>query len=134
MSAVLWQPITVGDMNLAHRLVMAPMTRNRSTPEGVPTEMNAEYYAQRASTALIISEGVQPNDDGQGYLLTPGIYTDAHIAGWRRVTDAVHAAGGQIVIQLMHVGRISHPSNTPHGRQAVAPSAVQPNVKMATLA
>jgi N-ethylmaleimide reductase len=121
-------------MNLPHRLVMAPMTRNRSTPEGVPTEMNAEYYAQRASTALIISEGSQPNDDGQGYLLTPGIYTDAHIAGWRKVTEAVHAAGGQIVIQMMHVGRIGHPSNTPHGRQPVGPSAVQANVKMATRA
>jgi N-ethylmaleimide reductase len=132
MSAKLWQPIKVGDLDLPHRLVMAPMTRNRSTPEGVPTELNAEYYAQRASTALIISEGVQPSEDGQGYLLTPGCYTPAHVAGWRKVTDAVHAAGGRIVIQFMHVGRIAHPDNTPHGRQPVGPSAVQPNIKMMT--
>ncbi len=134
MIAALWNPIRAGEVELAHRLAMAPMTRNRSTPEGVPTKLNAEYYRQRASTALIISEGTQPSDDGQGYLLTPGIYTDAQIAGWRKVTDAVHAAGGRIAIQLMHVGRISHPSNTPHGRQAVAPSAVRPNGKMATMA
>jgi N-ethylmaleimide reductase len=94
--------------------------------------MNGRYYAQRASMALIISEGTQPSDDGQGYLLTPGIYRDEHIAGWRAVTDGVHAAGGQIVIQLMHVGRVSHPQNTPHGRQAVAPSAVAPASPMLT--
>jgi N-ethylmaleimide reductase len=122
----LWTPITVGEMSLPHRLVMAPMTRDRSTPEGVPTSLNAEYYAQRASNALIITEGTQPSADGQGYLLTPGIHDDAQIAGWREVTDAVHAAGSRIVIQLMHTGRISHPDNTPHGRQPVAPSAIRP--------
>jgi N-ethylmaleimide reductase len=125
-TASLWNPIDVGDIPLPHRLAMGPMTRDRSTPEGVPTELNAEYYAQRASTALIISEGTQPSEDGQGYLLTPGIYTDEQIAGWRGVTDAVHDAGGRIVIQLMHVGRVSHRANTPHGRQPVAPSAVKP--------
>ncbi|MDQ6751260.1 MAG: alkene reductase [Actinomycetota bacterium] len=134
MTNLLWDPIDVGQLLLAHRLVMAPMTRSRSTPEGVPGEHNAEYYAQRASAALIITEGVQPSDDGQGYLLTPGVYTDEHIAGWRRVTDAVHEAGGRIVIQLMHVGRISHPSNTPHARQPVAPSAVTPAGQMFTAA
>jgi N-ethylmaleimide reductase len=108
------------------------MTRDRSTPDGVPIELNAQYYAQRASTALIITEGTQPSDDGQGYLLTPGIYTDAQIAGWRKVTDAVHDAGGMIYIQLMHVGRVSHPDNTPHGRQPVAPSAITPNAAMFT--
>ena len=122
----LWAPTTVGGLSLPHRLVMSPMTRDRSTPEGVPTELNAEYYAQRASHALIITEGTQPSADGQGYLLTPGIHTDEQIAGWRQVIDAVHAAGGRIVIQLMHVGRISHPDNTPHGRQPVAPSAIRP--------
>ena len=127
MSSNLWTPLKVGALELPHRLVMAPMTRARSTPEGVPSEMNAEYYAQRASMALIITEGTQPSDDGQGYPLTPGIYRDDHVAGWRRVTDAVHDAGGRIVIQLMHVGRIAHPSNTPHGRQPVAPSAVRPS-------
>lgn len=116
----LWNLITIGQIQLEHRLAMAPMTHSRSTPEGVPGEINAEYYAQRASTALITTEGTQPPDDGQGYLLTPGIYTDEHIAGWQGVTDTVHGAGGRIVVQLMHTGRISHPSNTPHGRQPVA--------------
>jgi N-ethylmaleimide reductase len=122
----LWSPVDVGAIRLPHRLAMAPMTRGRSTPDGVPTELNAEYYAQRASTALIITEGTQPSEDGQGYLLTPGIHSAAQVAGWRRVTDAVHAAGGRIVIQLMHAGRVAHPANTPHGRQPVAPSALAP--------
>ncbi|GAA2254441.1 alkene reductase [Streptomyces ruber] len=113
---------------------MAPMTRNRSTPEGVPTELNAEYYAQRASHALIVTEGTQPSADGQGYLLTPGIHTEEQVAGWRKVTDAVHAAGGRIVVQLMHTGRIAHPDNTPHGRQPVAPSAIRPAGTMFTTA
>ncbi|MCX4993597.1 alkene reductase [Streptomyces sp. NBC_00568] len=133
MTFSLWTPTTVGTLNLPHRLAMAPMTRDRSTPEGVPTELNAEYYAQRASMALIVTEGTQPSADGQGYLLTPGIHSDEQVAGWRKVTDAVHSAGGRVVIQLMHVGRISHPSNTPHGRQPVAPSAVQPAGIMFTM-
>lgn len=133
MIETLWQPFEAGDLKLANRLAMAPMTRSRATADGVPSELNARYYAQRASTGLIISEGSQPSDDGQGYLMTPGIYTDAQIAGWRKVTDAVHAAGGNVVIQLMHVGRISHPSNTPHGRQPVAPSPVAANGKMFTM-
>ncbi len=131
-AATLWRPIQAGDLHLPHRLAMAPMTRDRSRPDGVPTAMNADYYAQRASMALIITEGTQPSEDGQGYLLTPGIYTDDQITGWRTVTEAVHAAGGRIVIQLMHVGRVSHPDNTPHGRQPVAPSAVQPAASMFT--
>jgi N-ethylmaleimide reductase len=132
MSNALWKPAVVGDITLPHRLVMAPMTRNRSTPEGVPTELNAVYYAQRASHALIITEGTQPSADGQGYLLTPGIHTEEHVVGWRKVTDAVHAAEGRIFIQLMHAGRMSHPDNTPHGRQPVAPSAIQPAGEMFT--
>ncbi|WP_030437232.1 alkene reductase [Actinoplanes subtropicus] len=128
----LWTPTTLGGISLPHRLVMAPMTRDRSTPEGVPTELNAEYYAQRASHALIITEGTQPSADGQGYLLTPGIHNDDQIAGWRKITDAVHSADGRIVIQLMHTGRIAHPDNTPHGRQPVAPSAIQPQGVMFT--
>jgi N-ethylmaleimide reductase len=122
----LWTPTTLGGISLPHRLVMAPMTRDRSTPEGVPTELNAEYYAQRASHALIITEGTQPSADGQGYPATPGIYTEEHIAGWRKVTDAVHAADGRIIIQLMHAGRIAHPDSTPHHRQPVAPSVIRP--------
>jgi len=132
MNSKLWQPIQVGNIKLNHRLAMAPMTRGRSTAQGVPTDLNAEYYAQRASMELIISEGTQPSDDGQGYLFTPGIYTDDQVIGWRKVTDGVRRAGGQMFIQLMHVGRISHPANTPHGRQALAPSAVKPNTKMFT--
>jgi N-ethylmaleimide reductase len=132
VTPTVWKPLKVGALQLPHRLVMAPMTRARSTQGGVPTPMNAEYYAQRASMALIITEGTQPSDDGQGYPLTPGIYRDDHIAGWRRVTDAVHDNGGLIVIQLMHAGRISHPSNTPHGRQPVAPSPVRPAGMMFT--
>lgn len=128
----LWQPAHAGDIHLPHRLAMAPMTRNRSTAQGVPTELNAEYYAQRASMALIITEGTQPSADGQGYLLTPGLHTAEQVAGWRKVTDAVHAAGGRIVVQLMHVGRIAHPDNTPHGRQPVAPSPVRPAGTMFT--
>ncbi|WSQ06915.1 alkene reductase [Streptomyces sp. NBC_01231] len=132
MSNALWNPIVAGEISLPHRLAMAPMTRNRSTPEGIPAELNAEYYAQRASHALIITEGTQPSADGQGYLLTPGIYSEEHIAGWRKVTDAVHRVDGRIVIQLMHVGRMSHPDNTPHHRQPVAPSPVQPAGAMFT--
>jgi N-ethylmaleimide reductase len=133
MNTKLWQPIQVGDIKLKHRLAMAPMTRSRATPDGVPTDLNAKYYAQRASMALIISEGTQPSDDGQGYLFTPGIYTDDQVAGWRKVTGAVRSAGGQMFIQVMHAGRIAHPANTAHGRQPVAPSAVKPNAKMFTL-
>ena len=128
----LWTPVTVGGMQLPHRLAMAPMTRDRSRPDGVPTDLNREYYRQRASMAFIVTEGIQPSDDGQGYLLTPGIHTDAHVAGWREVTDAVHDAGGRIVAQLMHVGRASYPDNTPHHRRPVAPSAVRPAGAMFT--
>ena len=128
----LWSPVDVGAIRLPHRLAMAPMTRGRSTPDGVPTELNAEYYAQRASTALIITEGTQPSEDGQGYLLTPGIHSEAQVAGWWRVTVAVHAAGGRIVIQLMHAGRVAHPANTPHGRRPVAPSALAPQGQIFT--
>jgi len=130
----LWNPIAVGDLRLRNRLAMAPMTRDRSLPNGTPTALNATYYEQRASTALIITEGTQPSADGQGYLLTPGIYTDEQVEGWRQVTDAVHEAGGQIVIQLMHVGRVAHPDNTPHGRQPVGPSAIAPASPMFTAA
>ncbi|WP_349268913.1 alkene reductase [Mycolicibacterium parafortuitum] len=130
--SVLWTPTDLGAIALPHRLAMAPMTRDRSAPDGSPTAMNVEYYRQRASTAVIITEGTQPSADGQGYLLTPGIYTDEHVAGWTRVIDAVHQAGGRIILQLMHVGRISHPDNTPHHRQPVAPSAVAPHTQMFT--
>jgi N-ethylmaleimide reductase len=131
-SPSLWQPLTLGRVELQHRLALAPMTRNRADADGTPGDLVAEYYGQRASLGLIITEGTQPSADGQGYLNTPGIYTAEHVAGWRKVADAVHADGGSLFIQLMHVGRISHPDNTPHHRQAVAPSAIAPEQEMFT--
>lgn len=128
----IWQPVTVGKMQLPHRFAMAPMTRSRAQADGTPGEMAAEYYAQRASVGLLISEGTQPSDDGQGYMTTPGIYTDAHVNGWRKATTAVHDGDGHLFIQLMHVGRVSHPDNTPHHRQPVAPSAIAPGAQMFT--
>jgi N-ethylmaleimide reductase len=125
-------PIRVGRYSLPNRLVMSPMTRSRAKPDGTPGELAAEYYSQRASVGLIVSEGTQPSDDGQGYLTTPGIYTPAHIAGWKKVTAAVHDKGGHMFIQLMHVGRMSHPDNTRHHRQALAPSAIAPGTQMFT--
>lgn len=128
----IWSPIQAGHMKLEHRLAMAPMTRSRAEPDGTPGALAAEYYSQRASMGLLISEGTQPSDDGQGYMNTPGIYTDAHVQGWKRVTSAVHAAGGYLFIQLMHAGRIAHPDNTPHHRQPVAPSAIASGQKIFT--
>lgn len=124
--------VRLGCYTLPNRLVMAPMTRSRAQFDGTPGELAATYYAQRASVGLIVTEGTQPSDDGQGYLTTPGIYTDAHVAGWKKVTDALHAKGGHIFIQLMHAGRMSHPDNTPHHRQGVAPSAIEPGTGMFT--
>lgn len=128
----IFQPYQLGPYTLQNRVVMAPMTRSRAQFDGTPGESAAEYYSQRASVGLIVAEGTQPSDDGQGYLTTPGIYTDAHVAGWKKITSAVHAKGGRIFIQLMHVGRMSHPDNTPHHRQALAPSAIAPGAPMFT--
>ncbi|HKT94933.1 MAG TPA: alkene reductase [Paraburkholderia sp.] len=128
----LFDSVGVGRYTLPNRLVMAPMTRSRAQVDGTPGELAAEYYAQRASVGLIVTEGTQPSDDGQGYLTTPGIYTDAHVSGWRKVAEAVHARGGHLFIQLMHAGRMSHPDNTPHHRQGVAPSAIAPGTPMFT--
>lgn len=132
MTQQLFKPIRVGRHTLANRVVMAPMTRSRAKADGTPGALAAEYYGQRASVGLIVTEGTQPSDDGQGYLTTPGIYTDAHVAGWKQVTAAVHDKGGRIFVQLMHAGRMSHPDNTPHHRQAVAPSAIAPGAPMFT--
>ncbi|MDT8262355.1 alkene reductase [Roseomonas sp. DSM 102946] len=128
-----WSPIKVGKLQLPHRLAMAPMTRSRAKPDGTPSDLAPEYYAQRATIGLLITEGTQPSEDGQGYLATPGIYTDNHVAGWRRVTESVHGADGHLFVQLMHVGRRSHPENTPHHRQPVAPSAIAPGEDMFTI-
>src|SRR6478735_6508429 len=124
---LLFQPVQVGRYHLRHRIVMAPLTRSRSRqPGNVPTALNACYYAQRASAALIISEATQVSMQGQGYAWTPGIHSRDQIEGWRVITEAVHALGGLIFMQLWHVGRISHPSLQPDGVLPVAPSAVRP--------
>jgi len=130
MQAKLFTPLNLGDLTLPNRIVMAPLTRNRARPDGdVPYALNVEYYAQRASAGLIITEGTQITPEGKGYIQTPGIYSAAQIAGWKAVTDAVHDAGGRIFAQLWHVGRISHVSLLPNGRPPVAPFPITANSK-----
>jgi N-ethylmaleimide reductase len=121
----LFSPVSLGDINLANRIVMAPLTRSRAGDDGVPTELHATYYAQRATAGLIIAEATNISPQGRGYALTPGIWSDEQVAGWKKVTDAVHAAGGTIVSQLWHVGRFSHVDLQPDGQAPVAPSAVK---------
>ena len=122
----LFSPVDVGPLGLRNRVVMAPLTRSRAGPGNVPNQLNALYYAQRASAGLIISEATQISPEGQGYISTPGIHSAEQIEGWKCVTRAVHVAGGHIVLQLWHVGRISHPSFQPGGAAPVAPSAIRP--------
>ncbi|MEE1784582.1 alkene reductase [Streptomyces sp. SP17BM10] len=120
-----FDPIVLGDRRLASRVAMAPMTRSRAyRPGAEPTELMATYYAQRATAGLIITEGIQPSAVGQGYPNTPGLHSAGQVAAWRTVTDAVHREGGVIFAQLMHTGRIGHPSLLPDGVVPVAPSAV----------
>src|SRR5271154_1913666 len=119
-------PFQLGPLTLPNRVVMAPMTRNRAGPGNVPTALNATYYAQRAGAGLIVSEATQVSPQGVGYPGTPGIHSAAQVDGWKRVTAAVHDAGGRIFLQLWHVGRISHPSLQPDGALPVAPSAIAP--------
>lgn len=119
----LFSPIHIGNMDLSQRFVMAPLTRNRAGEGMAPTDLNAEYYAQRAGAGLIIAEGSQPSAVGQGYLNTPGIHTPRQIEGWRLVADRVHHEGGHIFVQLMHSGRVAHPDNK-GGLESVAPSAI----------
>ena len=133
MALDLFSPVKLGSIALKNRMVMAPLTRNRAGEGGVPQAMNVTYYVQRASAGLIISEATPISAMAHGYPALPGIYTDAQVAGWKKVTDAVHAEGGKIVIQLWHVGRISHPSLLPNGAQPVAPSAIKPNGKAFTI-
>ena len=132
MALDLFSPVKLGSIALKNRMVMAPLTRNRAGEGGVPQAMNVTYYVQRASAGLIISEATPISAMAHGYPALPGIYTDAQVAGWKKVTDAVHAEGGKIVIQLWHVGRISHPSLLPNGAQPVAPSAIKPKGKAFT--
>lgn len=122
----LFSPIALGPYTLPNRVVMAPLTRNRARPDGVPTPIMAEYYRQRASVGLIISEATPVTPMGVGYPAIPGIWNAEQVEGWRPITDAVHAAGGRIFMQLWHVGRISHPSLLPGGATPVAPSAIRP--------
>lgn len=123
MTSRLLSPLDLGSLRLPNRVFMAPLTRSRAgQPGDVPTELNAEYYAQRASAGLIVSEATQVSPQGKGYAWTPGMYSDAQEAGWSRVTDAVHARGGHMAAQLWHVGRISHTLLQPDGAAPVAPS------------
>lgn len=121
----LFSSVRLGSLDLANRIVMAPLTRSRAGDDGVPGELHATYYAQRATAGLIIAEATNISHQGRGYALTPGIWTEAQVAGWKAVTDAVHRAGGRIVSQLWHVGRFSHVSLQPDGQAPVAPSAVK---------
>jgi N-ethylmaleimide reductase len=132
----LFDPIRIGKIDLASRIIMAPLTRNRAGPRQTPTDLMVTYYEQRANpdtgAALIITEATQISPQGQGYLDTPGIYSAEQIAAWKKVTDAVHVHGGKIVVQLWHVGRISHTSLQPDGVAPVAPSAIQADTKTFT--
>ncbi len=124
-NSALFQPCTVGEIALANRIVMAPLTRSRSSDDGVPPAFAADYYGQRASAGLIVSEATNISAQARGYALTPGIWSPAQVEAWRRVTGAVHAQGGRMVLQLWHTGRISHPS-LHGGALPVAPSAIRP--------
>lgn len=127
MTDQLFTPTKLGDIELKNRVVMAPLTRNRA-PDSIPNDMMVDYYRQRASMGLIISEGTQVSLLGQGYAWTPGIWNDDQAKGWRKITDAVHQEGGKIVAQLWHVGRISHPSLI-EGADPIAPSAIASGAK-----
>ena len=128
----LFDPLEIGPLALPNRIVMAPMTRSRAGAGNAPGPLAGEYYVQRASAGLIVTEATQVSPQGVGYPATPGIHTDAQVEGWRRVTDAVHRAGGRIFLQLWHVGRISHPSMQPDGALPVAPSAIAPQGQVFT--
>lgn len=129
----LFEPFPLGDLKLSNRIVMAPLTRNRAEHgSNAPVDLNGTYYEQRASAGLIISEASQISQQGQGYAWTPGIYTEAQVQGWKRVTDRVHAAHGHIFLQLWHVGRVSHTSLQLNGGAPVAPSAIRAQGKTFT--
>ena len=125
----LFQPLRLGDIELANRMVMAPLTRNRAEAGNVPGNMTIEYYAQRASLGLLIAEATQVSAQAQGYIATPGLHTPEQIAGWRKVTDEVHARGGKIFVQLWHTGRMSHTAFQPGENAPVAPSAIAAKAK-----
>jgi N-ethylmaleimide reductase len=120
-SSLLFQSAQLGDLTLKNRIVMAPMTRSRAVHANTPNALMVDYYQQRASAGLIISEGVSPSPNGLGYPRMPGLFNQAHVAGWRAITDAVHARGGKIIVQLMHSGPVSHVDNLPDGAEVVGP-------------
>jgi N-ethylmaleimide reductase len=132
MADTLFTPIQLGALNVPNRIFMAPLTRNRAKSDGTPNAMAETYYGQRASAGLLISEATQISPYGKGYIDTPGIYTDEHVAAWRGITDAVHANGGRIFCQLWHVGRISHSSLLPNNDAPVSSTDVAANAKTFT--
>jgi len=123
MTTTLFTPLALGKLPLTNRIVMAPMTRSRATGN-VPNELMEKYYRLRATAGLIITEGTSPSPNGLGYARIPGLFSDAQVQGWRRVTEGVHQAGGKIFVQLMHTGRVSHPANMQPGTKIIAPSAL----------
>ena len=120
---MLFDPIKIRSLSLANRTVMSPMTRSRAVEANTPNALMAEYYGQRATAGLIVTEGTSPSPNGLGYARIPGLFNARHVAGWKLVTDAVHAKGGKIVVQLMHTGRVTHVLNLPAGAEVVAPTA-----------
>ncbi|QTS87676.1 alkene reductase [Ectopseudomonas khazarica] len=128
--SLLFQPQQLGELRLANRIVMAPMTRSRAGPHAVPSAEMVDYYRQRASAGLIVAEGTAPSADGLGYCRTPAIYNAEQVAAWRTVTDAVYGEGGQIVLQLMHVGRVASHCNKPAAARTVAPSALRAHTQV----
>ncbi|MGD1149417.1 MAG: alkene reductase [Thermoanaerobaculaceae bacterium] len=128
----LFAPTKLGSLPLRNRIVMAPMTRSRAIDANTPNDLMAEYYGQRAGAGLIVTEGTSPSPNGTGYPRIPGIWSQAQVAGWRKTTDAVHAHGGRIFVQLMHTGRVGHPLNLPAGAEVLAPSAVAAEGEMYT--
>ena len=131
MTERLFTPYKLGSIELENRTVMSPMTRSRAIGN-VPNELMAKYYAQRAEAGLIVTEGTSPSPNGLGYARIPGLFDAAQVAGWKLVTDAVHAAGSKIFVQLMHTGRVTHPNNLPAGARTLAPSALVLDGKMHT--
>lgn len=125
----LFTPVRLGAIAAANRVLMAPLTRNRAHRDGTPHQMAIDYYRQRASAGLIFTEATQISAEGKGYINTPGLHAPAHVEGWKAITDAVHAAGGKIALQLWHVGRISHVDLQPGGQPPVAPSAIRANAQ-----
>jgi len=120
---MLFDPIKIRNLSLSNRTVMSPMTRSRAVEANTPNALMADYYAQRAGAGLIVTEGTSPSPDGLGYARIPGLFNAQQVAGWKLVTEAVHAKGGRIVVQLMHTGRVTHVANLPAGARVVGPTA-----------